>query len=431
MSHEWMSLLLFTHSYVGNRFGNNCVYLVGCRALLFPAVNPRRRFLIHSTVKEHFPELATVSVGQGDQRRTAVTFSNPREATRPQYPQAARPQHQHHHQQELQRTKHQQQQQQPLPKQPGHRDKQPVERQTTQEERLPEKRERSDEKTTKDQRKLPQQQQQQQRPRQTPGLSEQKQQGSQQLVQRRQQQKQGPQQQSQASSEQQAEHKPPLRQGSQQEQQAAQRQSQRLAAPRQQADEKAESQELREDRTPQQQRQRQRQVRPRNNRSRSSSQSVPRGGGHHQQHQQQHLRPGSDGGARQDDRVRENTEETQSKKRRNRKNRRQRDKTEQSCSVSEADDVNGKPEECDTEGKKPQERSESVVGQGTVKSGNNVYSGVRSTIVKQNGDCEWNDDVNYNVSDGGIRKKLKSFGEADSWRNSGEFLDICEEYDAG
>ncbi|KAK8735775.1 hypothetical protein OTU49_005311, partial [Cherax quadricarinatus] len=50
-------------------------------ALLFPAVNPRRRFLIHKTVEERFPDLATISVGQGDQRRTAVTFRNNQGAT--------------------------------------------------------------------------------------------------------------------------------------------------------------------------------------------------------------------------------------------------------------------------------------------------------------------------------------------------------------
>lgn len=159
---------------------------------------------------------------------------------------------------------------------------------------------------------------------------------------------------------------------------------------------------------------------------------MPRAGGGQQQQQQ--LRPGSDG-SRNDERLKENAEESQSKKRRNRRNRRQKDKAEQQggcTAASETDDVSGgKPEECDNnQRKKSQERSESVVVPGTAKGGNNVYSGVRSTVVKHNGDCEWNDDVNYHVSDGGIRKKLKSFGEPDSWRNSGEFLDISEEYDA-
>ncbi|XP_076041555.1 uncharacterized protein LOC143025564 isoform X2 [Oratosquilla oratoria] len=44
------------------------------RALLFPAVNSRRRFLIHHTVADYFPNLASLSVGEGEQRRTAVTL---------------------------------------------------------------------------------------------------------------------------------------------------------------------------------------------------------------------------------------------------------------------------------------------------------------------------------------------------------------------
>ena len=44
------------------------------RALLFPAVDPHHRYLIHSTVQDHFPHLTSVSVGEGDQRRTAVSF---------------------------------------------------------------------------------------------------------------------------------------------------------------------------------------------------------------------------------------------------------------------------------------------------------------------------------------------------------------------
>ncbi|MPC28278.1 Coiled-coil domain-containing protein R3HCC1L [Portunus trituberculatus] len=43
-------------------------------ALLFPAVDPHHRYLIHSTVQDHFPALTSVSVGEGDQRRTAVSF---------------------------------------------------------------------------------------------------------------------------------------------------------------------------------------------------------------------------------------------------------------------------------------------------------------------------------------------------------------------
>lgn len=52
----------------------HCNCLCCFRALLFPAVDPRHRYLIHSTVQDHFPALTSVSVGEGDQRRTAVSF---------------------------------------------------------------------------------------------------------------------------------------------------------------------------------------------------------------------------------------------------------------------------------------------------------------------------------------------------------------------
>ncbi|CAL4121909.1 unnamed protein product [Meganyctiphanes norvegica] len=42
-------------------------------ALVFPALNARRRFLIHHTVQEDFPNLATFSVGEDESRRTVVT----------------------------------------------------------------------------------------------------------------------------------------------------------------------------------------------------------------------------------------------------------------------------------------------------------------------------------------------------------------------
>jgi len=40
---------------------------------VFPALNARRRFLIHHTVQEDFPNLATFSVGEDESRRTVVT----------------------------------------------------------------------------------------------------------------------------------------------------------------------------------------------------------------------------------------------------------------------------------------------------------------------------------------------------------------------
>ncbi|KAK3877540.1 hypothetical protein Pcinc_017748 [Petrolisthes cinctipes] len=55
-------------------------------ALLFPAVDPKRRYLIHSTVQDYFPTLTSLSVGQGDQRRTAVTFRSPSPPTNSSHP---------------------------------------------------------------------------------------------------------------------------------------------------------------------------------------------------------------------------------------------------------------------------------------------------------------------------------------------------------
>ena len=42
--------------------------------LLFPAVNNYHRFLLHNTVEEYYPELSTVSVGEGLKRRTVIYF---------------------------------------------------------------------------------------------------------------------------------------------------------------------------------------------------------------------------------------------------------------------------------------------------------------------------------------------------------------------
>ncbi|XP_042225538.1 putative uncharacterized protein DDB_G0291608 isoform X2 [Homarus americanus] len=361
-------------------------------ALLFPAVNPRRRFLIHKTVEENFPDLATVSVGQDEQRRTAVTYRNIQEATTPPKPSPA--------------TTPRQQQQRGKQQQPQHRNKQNCERQASQEESLPKTAETHSNKTLRDDKK-PQQCSQQRR-----GSTDQKQKGPRQPVEQRQRQQQ-----------QEGQQKHPTEPKQQQRQQQQQQQNHRRAS--------VGSQQQTEQQTERRQQQQTRQVRRRNNRSRSSSSQSVTGGG--RGHQPQKV---VNEGGKNDDHVKENTEETQSKKRRNRRNKRGKDKTEQQQGKNTTN--NGQAEDCDKEDNNAEQGSDSVLNRGCTKGRHHVYeSGVKPTTVKQNdGDSEWSGGggigvgVNCNGSDGGIRKKLKSFGESNNWKNSRDSWNTSEEYDS-
>ena len=63
---------------------HRCVYLVqsvgqlttlhNYRAMIFPAIDSRRRYLLHKTVEMYYPQLCTFSVGEDDNRRLIIAF---------------------------------------------------------------------------------------------------------------------------------------------------------------------------------------------------------------------------------------------------------------------------------------------------------------------------------------------------------------------
>lgn len=334
---------------------SHCICLHCCRALLFPAVDPHHRYLIHSTVQDHFPALTSVSVGEGDQRRTAISFRSA-----PSPPDSPLVGHLHSREEEHR------------PAGPPHHD-------------------------------LDRRKECMQSPTQPRKQEEQLQ--VQHITQKQQQQQQ--QAQHNTQKQQQVKAQSTIEKTQNKLQQEAFRSAE---APQRRGSEK---QQRKEEEPQQKQAQQPRQAPRFRSHSSSNSQSRQRRwrGSVSPQHRTAPPDSTLDTSSQQ---GKATSEETHSKRRRNRKNRRQKDKTEQPQLDKTSDHVNGKENQRKQNTESGQSRQiETVTVRGQGKVNDNPNGAVPARVTRR---AEWTSSAS--ASEGGIRKKCKSVEASGILRNN-------------